>query len=58
MGYGIFEFENTFYDSESLEKLFSIPSEFRIETIFINDLAKLSVNQSFEYAVIVKDKIL
>lgn len=56
MGYGIFEFENTFYDSESLEKLFSIPSEFRIETIFINDLAKLSVNQSFEYAVIVKDK--
>lgn len=56
MGYGIFEFENTFYDSESLEKLFSIPSEFRIETIFINDLAQLSVNQSFEYAVIVKDK--
>lgn len=56
MGYGIFEFENTFYDSESLEKLFSIPSKFRIETIFTNDLARLSVNQSFEYAVIVKDK--
>ena len=56
MGYGIFEFENTFYDSESLEKLFSIPSKFHIETIFENDMARLSINQSFEFAVIVKDK--
>lgn len=56
MGYGIFEFENTFYNSESLEKLFSIPSKFHIDTIFENAFAQLSVNQSFEFAVIVKDK--
>lgn len=56
MGYGIFEFGNTFYDSESLEKLFSIPSDFRIETIFENNFAQLSYTQSYEFAVIVKDK--
>lgn len=56
MDYGIFECENTFYDSESLEELFSIPSTFHVDTIFERNLAHLSSNQCYEFAVIVKDK--